>query len=290
MGDVYAIITAVCWSSAVILFDVSTKKFEAIQLNALKNFIGVVGFIATIIIFSLPAPNFSGSELLTLFISGILGILIADALFLESLRRLGSGLSAVVSTIYSPAIFIIAFVLYNETISLESYFGGFLVVSGIAISVYKVPKNITRENLYVGIVFGIFANILTAYSVLIVKPVMVDNSIVYVALYRFSVGLLTAVFICIVSRGLSSFIMKFKEGLSNKNVLFGSFLGTYLSVIFWLAGYKYTLAGKAAIYNQLSTVFIILLARYFLNEAMTTRKTVGVTLAIVGAILVGLST
>ena len=28
MGDVYAIITAVCWSSAVILFDVSTKKFE----------------------------------------------------------------------------------------------------------------------------------------------------------------------------------------------------------------------------------------------------------------------
>ena len=119
MGDVYAIITAVCWSSAVILFDVSTKKFEAIQLNALKNFIGVVGFIATIIIFSLPAPNFSGSELLTLFISGILGILIADALFLESLRRLGSGLSAVVSTIYSPAIFIIAFVLYNETISLD---------------------------------------------------------------------------------------------------------------------------------------------------------------------------
>ena len=84
--------------------------------------------------------------------------------------------------------------------------------------------------------------------------------------------------------------MKFKEGLSNKSVLFGSFLGTYLSVIFWLAGYKYTLAGKAAIYNQLSTVFIILLARYFLNEAMTMRKTVGVSLAIVGAILVGLST
>ena len=157
----------------------------------------------------MPAPNFSGSELLTLFISGILGILIADALFLESLRRLGSGLSAVVSTIYSPAIFIIAFVLYNETISLESYFGGFLVVSGIAISVYKVPKKITRENLYVGIFFGIFANILTAYSVLIVKPVMVDNSIVYVALYRFSVGLLTAVVICIVSRGLYLFIMKF---------------------------------------------------------------------------------
>ena len=101
MGDLYAVITAICWSSAVILFDVSTKKFEAIQLNALKNFIGIVGFIATIIIFSIPNPQFSNQDIFILFISGILGILIADALFLDSLRRLGSGLSAVVSTIYS---------------------------------------------------------------------------------------------------------------------------------------------------------------------------------------------
>ena len=101
---------------------------------------------------------------------------------------------------------------------------------------------------------------------------------------------MTAVFICITTKGLSSSIIKFKEGLSNKSVLLGSFLGTYLSVIFWLAGYKYTLAGRAAIYNQLSTVFIILLAKYFLSEAMTMRKIVGVSLAIVGAVLVGLST
>ena len=145
MGDLYAVITAICWSSAVILFDLSTKKFEAIQLNALKNFIGIVGFIATIIIFSIPNPQFSNHDLFILFISGILGILIADALFLDSLRRLGSGLSAVVSTIYSPAVFIIAFILYDETIAIQSYFGGFLVLSGIAISVYKVPKNITKK-------------------------------------------------------------------------------------------------------------------------------------------------
>jgi len=290
MGDLYAVITAICWSSAVILFDVSTKKFEAIQLNALKNFIGIVGFIATIIIFSIPNPQFSNHDLFILFISGILGILIADALFLDSLRRLGSGLSAVVSTIYSPAVFIIAFILYDETIAIQSYFGGFLVLSGIAISVYKVPKNITKKNIYTGIIFGIMANILTAYSVLLVKPVMEDSSIVYVALYRFGVGLVAAVIILITKNGIPHFVSNFKRGLKDKGVLLGSFLGTYLSVIFWLAGYKYTLAGRAAIYNQLSTVFIILLARYFLNEVMTRRKSFGVSLAILGAIVVGLST
>ena len=289
MGDLYAIITAVCWSSAVILFDISTKNFTAIQLNVLKNFIGVFGFILTIVLFSIPSPNFSQQEIFTLALSGFLGILIADGLFLESLRRLGSSLSAVVSTIYTPTVFIIAFILFNETINLHSYIGGILVLGGITISVFKPPKNIKKRDLYIGILFGIVANIITAYSVLIIKPIMKNNSVVYVALYRFSIGFIFGILINILKSGIKQVIQKFKQGLTNQYVILGAFLGTYLSVIFWLAGYKYTLAGRAAIYNQLSTVFIIILARFFLKEPMTSKKIIGVSLAIFGAILVSVS-
>ena len=289
MGDLYAVITAVCWSSAVILFDISTKNFTAIQLNVLKNFIGVFGFILTIVLFSIPSPNFSQQDIFTLALSGFLGILIADGLFLESLRRLGSGISAVVSTIYTPTVFIIAFILFNETINLHSYIGGVLVLGGITISVFQPPKTIKKRDLYIGILFGIMANILTAYSVLIIKPIMKNNSVVYVALYRFSIGFIFGILINILKSGIKQVIKKFKQGLTNKYVILGAFLGTYLSVIFWLAGYKYTLAGRAAIYNQLSTVFIIILARVFLKEPMTSKKIIGVSLAIFGAMIVGVS-
>ena len=289
MGDLYAIITAVCWSSAVILFDISTKNFTAIQLNVLKNFIGVFGFILTIVLFSIPSPNFSQQDIFTLALSGFLGILIADGLFLESLRRLGSGISAVVSTIYTPTVFIIAFILFNETINLHSYIGGILVLGGITISVFKPPKNIKKRDLYIGILFGIVANIITAYSVLIIKPIMKNNSVVYVALYRFSIGFIFGILINILKSGIKQVTQIFKQGLTNQYVVFGAILGTYLSVIFWLAGYKYTLAGRAAIYNQLSTVFIIILARLFLKEPMTSKKIIGVSLAIFGAILVSVS-
>ena len=289
MGDLYAIITAVCWSSAVILFDISTKNFTAIQLNVLKNFIGVFGFILTIVLFSIPSPNFSQQDIFTLALSGLLGILIADGLFLESLRRLGSGLSAVVSTIYTPTVFIIAFILFNEAINLHSYIGGVLVLGGITISVFQPPKTIKKRDLYIGILFGIMANILTAYSVLIIKPIMKNNSVVYVALYRFSIGLFFGIIINLVKSGTKAVIQKFKQGLTNQYVILGAFLGTYLSVIFWLAGYKYTLAGRAAIYNQLSTVFIIILARVFLKEPMTSKKIIGVSLAIFGAMIVSVS-
>ena len=289
MGDLYAVITAVCWSSAVILFDISTKNFTAIQLNVLKNFIGVFGFILTIVLFSIPSPNFSQQDIFTLALSGFLGILIADGLFLESLRRLGSGISAVVSTIYTPTVFIIAFILFNETINLHSYIGGVLVLGGITISVFQPPKTIKKRVLYIGILFGIMANILTAYSVLIIKPIMKNNSVIYVALYRFSIGFIFGILINILKSGIKQVIQKFKQGLTNQYVILGAFLGTYLSVIFWLAGYKYTLAGRAAIYNQLSTVFIIILARVFLKEPMTSKKIIGVSLAIFGAMIVSVS-
>ena len=289
MGDLYAVITAVCWSSAVILFDISTKNFTAIQLNVLKNFIGVFGFILTIVLFSIPSPNFSQQDIFTLALSGFLGILIADGLFLESLRRLGSGISAVVSTIYTPTVFIIAFILFNETINLHSYIGGVLVLGGITISVFQPPKTIKKRDLYIGILFGIMANILTAYSVLIIKPIMKNNSVVYVALYRFSIGFIFGILINILKSGIKQVIQKFKQGLTNQYVILGAFLGTYLSVIFWLSGYKYTLAGRAAIYNQLSTVFIIILARVFLKEPMTSKKIIGVSLAIFGAMIVSVS-
>ena len=289
MGDLYAVITAVCWSSAVILLDISTKNFTAIQLNVLKNFIGVFGFVLTIIILSIPSPNFSQVDIFTLALSGFLGILIADGLFLESLRRLGSGLSAVVSTIYTPTVFIIAFILFNETINLHSYIGGVLVLGGITISVFQPPKTIKKRDLYIGILFGIMANILTAYSVLIIKPIMKNNSVIYIALYRFSIGFIFGILINILKSGIKQVIQKFKQGLTNQYVILGAFLGTYLSVIFWLAGYKYTLAGRAAIYNQLSTVFIIILARVFLKEPMTSKKIIGVSLAIFGAMIVSVS-
>ena len=289
MGDFYAIITAVCWSSAVIFFDISSKSFSAIQLNVIKNSIGVFGFLVTILIFSIPIPNFTSHDIYVLIFSGILGIFIADLLFLESLKKIGSSLSALVSTIYTPSIFIIAFLLFKEIITPQAYAGGGLVIIGISIIVYEIPKNLNTKVMYVGLFFGLLAHVITAYSVLIIRPILNEHSILFVALYRFSVGLLGAIILSIFKMGIKDLLASYRKGLSSLSLLLGSFLGTYLSVIFWLAGYKYTLAGRAAIYNQLSTVFIVLMARFFLKEKLSKRKVFGITIAIAGAVVVSIS-
>jgi drug/metabolite transporter (DMT)-like permease len=62
-------------------------------------------------------------------------------------------------------------------------------------------------------------------------------------------------------------------------------LGTYLSILLWLGGMKYTQASVASALNQLSLVFIFLLAVIFLGEKPAPLKILAVALAAGGAVM-----
>ena len=285
-GDIFAILTALFWSSGVILFQVSGRILSSLQISLLKNIIGVIGFIGFLAVQGNVFPLFTHHELWIMIISGILGVAVGDLFFLSSLRRLGAGLNAIVSTAYSPTIFLLAFFMFGEVISLQAYFGGALVIAGIIIGTLEIPKNQSRENITWGVLYGFTAQALTAFSVLLLKPIMEIHPVVPIALVRFSTGAILSIGFLVFAKGLTSLRETIKQGFKHPPLIMGSILGTFLSVIFWLAGYKYTLAGRAAIYNQLATIFIILMAAVFLKEAMTRRKWLAVCCALSGVLLV----
>mgnify|MGYP001349233845 CR=1 FL=1 len=90
---------------------------------------------------------------------------------------------------------------------------------------------------------------------------------------------------------MDSFFLKktIIRGFTNPTMIIGAFLGTFLSVIFWLSGFKHTLAGRAAIYNQLSTIIITILAALFLKEKMNFTNWLAVLIAFFGAIIVSMA-
>jgi len=285
-GDIYALLTAFCWSSAVILFDLSSHRLGSLQLNMLKNIIGVFGFVLTLQFLEGGFPKCSSIDLALLIISGVLGVALGDLLFLASLRRLGAGLSAIVSISYSPAVFLFSFLMFQETITIQSYIGGILVMAGIMVGTLKISARSDKTDIIKGVLYGISAQTLTAYSVLMVRPIMESYSIIFIALVRFSTGFILSACVLWILKGRTILMGTVKMGIKNPYLVTGALLGTYLSVIFWLLGFKYTLAGRAAIYNQLSTILIILMAAVFLKESMTQRKWLAVVLAVCGALLV----
>ncbi|MAV71127.1 MAG: hypothetical protein CMG04_10525 [Candidatus Marinimicrobia bacterium] len=285
-GDMYALLTAFCWSSAVILFDLSGRRLGAMQINLLKNAIGVMGFSLTLFVMGTGFPDFSMSEFLLLMYSGIVGIVIGDLFFLYSLKKIGSGLSAIISTIYSPAVFVISYYMFNDIISMKMILGGGFIIVAIVVGSKKIEKIKNKKIFMSGVLYGVIAQILTAYSVLLVKPIMLSHSVVEIALVRFGWALVSTVLVLNFWKGKNYIVQTIFKGVNNYFVIAGAFLGTYLSVIFWLAGFKYTTPARAAIYNQLSTILIMMMATLFLGEEMSKRKWGAVALAIFGALLI----
>ena len=91
------------------------------------------------------------------------------------------------------------------------------------------------------------------------------------------------------SQGIKFFKKTFRIGFSTQPMVLGAFMGTFLAVIFWLSGFKHTLASRAAIFNQLSTIIITIMAAIFLKEKMTTMSWLAVIFAFIGAMIVSLA-
>jgi drug/metabolite transporter (DMT)-like permease len=69
-------------------------------------------------------------------------------------------------------------------------------------------------------------------------------------------------------------------------MVIGAFLGSYLSIMTWLGGFKYSQAGVVALLNQTSTVMVVLMAAVFLGERMTGVKVLAMLMAFLGTVVI----
>jgi drug/metabolite transporter (DMT)-like permease len=86
----------------------------------------------------------------------------------------------------------------------------------------------------------------------------------------------------LVSGRFSRSVNVFRGPLPWVSIFMGSLLGTWLALIVWMAGFKYTQASTASILNQTSVIFIVILAAMFLREPIGWKKAAGSLLGFCG--------
>jgi drug/metabolite transporter (DMT)-like permease len=290
IGDVYAIGAALFWSLSVILMRVSGFRIPPFPLTFFKNCVTLVLLALLLLILGESWwPELPQEAMLRLVISAVLGISVADTMIAAALNRLGASLQALADCAYSPAIVLVGFLMFGEMLNTWELIGGALVVSGVFVGAAMTAEVKHPRDLWAGIVLAASAHVIMAVGILMVRDIYRETSIVWVTGFRF---LVASLFMALVAgvRYPKSLQTELFLGFLRRDTWLTmvpmAILGPFLATLCWVGGFKYLTAGRAAIYNQLSTVFIIILAYFFLRERFTMRKAIGTALALLGSVLV----
>ncbi len=288
LGEGLSLFSALLWAISVILFRIGGKNVHALGMNFFKNVLSVVLLCLTSIILGQPTfPALPWSHYLLFIVSGIIGIAVSDTLFFSALKILGAELLAIVDCSYSPFVIGLSYLFIGERMSGKQLLGAVLIVLAVfLITLKKSDAQLPRNMLFTGIGLGILSMFSTAAGIVMVKPVLGRTSILPASFIRMIGGTLSlAAFLWLHPRRKA--ILHPLVRLENIKILLpASVLGSYLSLVIWMGGMKYTQASIASALNQLNTIFIFILAAIFLKERITPLKLAAVIFAFAGAFLV----
>ncbi len=290
LGEFLSVGAAVFWAVGVILFKRSGETMPPMALNLFKNSLALVLMLATMPLLGeayLPEDQPASSWAL-LALSGFLGIAVADTLFFVSLGKLGAGLAAVVDTSYTPVMLGLSFVFLGERIGLLATAGAALIMFGLLIgSAAKPERGKSRRDVLEGTIIGVVGIALMAVSIVMVKNVLNGAPMVWATTVRLAAGALGVIPLILLSPRRGALMESLRPSATWKFAAPAALVGTYLAMIAWIGGMKYTQhVSIAALLNQMSTIFIFVLAVVFLREPLTARRSFAIGCGFVGAALV----
>jgi drug/metabolite transporter (DMT)-like permease len=228
--------------------------------------------------------NRSAGDWALLVASGVLGLAIADTLFLAGLQRIDASVVAVTDCTYSPMVMLLSVLFLGDSLTLGLLIGGPLVVLGVLVVSRSKSGNdapIDRT----GVILAVLGVLTTAVGVVLAKPALDRSHLIEATCVRLLIGSTAlALFDVAAGRSRQSFSLLVSKDFWKR--AFGAvFMGTYVSMLLWLGGVKYGSPSRVALLNQMGAVFVLIFSR-FLGEPVPMKRWIGVSVAIAGVLIV----
>jgi drug/metabolite transporter (DMT)-like permease len=278
IGEACSIGAALSWAGGVIVYKRLGESLPPLPLNLIKNLL-VLGMIAptVLLVHGAGLPSLPSSAIALAIASGVLGIALADTLYFKALNTLGAGRMGIVGNFYSPFVIVLSFAFLGERLNALQLIGFALVSSGVLIvSSHDPQRRLSLRELRRGALFGVTAVLLMASAIVMIKRVLEGQPLLWIVLLRLVGGVAGMLVLFAWRREPLPLRRRGAVPLRWPLLVLAAFLGQYVSMVLWMAGYKYTDASVAAVLNETASVFIVLLAALFLREGLDARRLAGV--------------
>ncbi len=288
LGEIFSVACAVCWALAVILFRKSGETLPAFELNLFKNLLGFGLMIPTALLMDgAMVPAYSLQEWLIVLTSGYIGIAVADTWYLRALNLMGAGRTGITASLFSPFVITLSFVFLGERLGWWQLAGFALVMVGILLVTWRQHlADVSPAAVKKGVAYGASAVFLMAAGVVMVKGVLERHPFYWTVEWRLVGGVVGMLIFAGLSGSWCSIADNFRKPQPWGTIILASVLAAYVSMLFWLAGYKLTSASIASMLNETASAFIVLFAWLILKEPITQRKVLGLMCTLTGVLLV----
>jgi len=289
LGKIMALLCAVVWAGAVILFKLAGDKIRPLALNLYKTTLTAAILLPLLWLAKIPLipAAVPGKHWLAIVASGILGIAVSDTLFFACLNRLGAGMTAIVDALYAPFVMTATWLVLLQKPRLEQIGGAMLVIAAVLTVAYrKSGSALPTKRVMSGIFFGTSAMAIMAVSIVLMQPVLSQASVFWVTELRMLAALAVLLVMFAWQKNRRQLLAPLGQKGSRHYAFWGALFGNLISMTLWVGAFKFTAVNSAAVLNQTNTVFVVVLASVFLKETFTRRRLLAMILAVAGSLLV----
>lgn len=290
LGPLAALGTSFCWSFTSTFFTLAGRKVGSMVVNRTRLVLAVIFLILTHwmlqgTFFPLHA---SPERWLWLGVSGIIGLVIGDALLFQSFVWLGPRLSMLLMSLVPVISTLLAWIFLGEALAFWQLAAIALTVSGVASVILDQAGNnaaiVTGKNYLIGILFGLGGATGQAIGLIAAKKGLNgDFSALSGTLIRMFVATITLWAITVAMKQGQETLRKIKnDPKAMKYVLGGAFFGPFLGVYLSLIAVQATQVGIASTLMALPPVFLLPISHFVFGERIGVRAIAGTLIAIAG--------
>jgi len=234
IGIISAFGAAISWTYACFIWRSQTEKYKSIDINLVKNIIAFLIFLPAFINFSFLVDS---KYILTLLLSGVIGIGLGDTFYIKSLQLIGTRRTLSIEALSPILAALSGEIFINENLAFRSYLGILIISISLFILLRQrtnlVVNNLTniteRNNLRVH-VFPFLSVLCAVFGGLLSRKVFLESNLS--PFQTTEIRLLGAIiFLIIIKKFRINFFLKKLDFNDQKRFLLSILLGTNLGIL-----------------------------------------------------------
>lgn len=303
LGEIISLGVAVSWTITALFAEVASKRLGALQLNVIRMLLSLVMLGGTLWWFTgsfLPL-HADASTWFWLSLSGFVGYLLGDYCLFNSYILIGSRFGQLFMTLAPPTAAITAWMVLDETLSLQALLGMIVTLTGISISILNKGSShkLSLKLPFKGVLFGIGAGIGQGVGLVLSKvgmnhyeasiplecePVM-DMLPFASTFMRAVTGAIGFLLVMMLQKQLFTLKKTVGDGKGMGAAIGATITGPFIGVAFSLMAVQYTEAGIASTLMALTPILILWPSHLFFGQQITFKEVIGACISVFGASL-----